>query len=89
MNKIRKMVSKAMGHGNNDNGFSRFHKEEQKNLIVRYTGTSIFMIFIWFVSGGGYFWPAWVIASFAISLLAREASKKLNARKNVYQQRDK
>ena len=78
-----------MNYTNYEESFRKFHKEEQKNLATRYIGTSALMIIIWYVSGRGYFWPAWVIASFMISILAREANKRLIKRKNAYQQRDR
>ena len=78
-----------MNYTNNEESLRKYNKDEQRDLAKRYIGTSALMIFIWFVSGGGYFWPAWVIASFAISILAREANKRLIARKNADQQRER
>ena len=53
------------------------HKKETKKTFIKYGYTTLLMIIIWLVTGMGYFWPAWVIAAFAISLLVRERQHQL------------
>ena len=53
------------------------HSKETKKTCIKYGYTTLLMIVIWSVTGMGYFWPAWVITAFAISLLVREKQYRL------------
>ena len=35
---------------------------------VTYVVVNLFLIGVWFMSGGGYFWPAWVLGGWGIGL---------------------
>lgn len=37
--------------------------------LVAYVVVNSFMVFVWAVTGAGYFWPAWVLAPWAAGLL--------------------
>lgn len=37
--------------------------------LVAYVVINAFLVFIWWMSGGGYFWPAWVMAGWGVGLL--------------------
>jgi len=36
---------------------------------VTYVVVNAFLVGVWFMSGGGYFWPAWVIGGWGIGLV--------------------
>ena len=38
------------------------------NHVIVYCIVNLFLIFIWYVSGHGYFWPVWVLAGWGIGL---------------------
>ena len=41
---------------------------------------SVLLVVIWALSGAGYFWPAWVMAWWAIALTMRSAPRLLRPR---------
>jgi fatty acid desaturase len=50
------------------------HRIHQRRGFVNYVigaiVVSLLMVVIWFFSGGGYFWPAWVMGGFVIGLIS-------------------
>ena len=40
-----------------------------RNLLLTATGILVAMIAIWTISGGGYFWPIWVVFGLGIALM--------------------
>jgi hypothetical protein len=36
--------------------------------VLSYCIVNVFLIVIWYVSGRGYFWPAWILAGWGIGL---------------------
>jgi len=40
-----------------------------RNLLLTATGILVAMIAIWTISGGGYFWPIWVVFGLGIALV--------------------
>jgi hypothetical protein len=44
-------------------------KRDFKTHAVSYVVVNIFLIGVWVVSGGGYFWPGWVMAGWGIGLV--------------------
>ena len=48
-------------------------REFYKHLVV-YCVVNVGCIFIWIVSGGGYFWPIWVIIGWGIGLTLQAIS---------------
>ena len=44
-------------------------KREFKTHVVSYVVVNLFLIGVWAVSGGGYFWPGWVMAGWGIGLV--------------------
>ena len=44
---------------------------ERRKIVtdaVSYVVINAFLVFVWFYSGGGYFWPGWVMAGWGILL---------------------
>ncbi len=37
--------------------------------VVSYVVINAFLVFVWLMSGGGYFWPGWVMAGWGIFLV--------------------
>jgi len=37
--------------------------------LVAYIVVNGFLIFVWAVTGGGYFWPAWILGGWGIGLV--------------------
>ena len=37
--------------------------------VVAYVVINAFLVFVWLMSGGGYFWPGWVMAGWGILLV--------------------
>ncbi len=44
-------------------------KRDFKTHAVSYVVVNISLIGVWAVSGGGYFWPGWVMAGWGIGLV--------------------
>jgi hypothetical protein len=44
-------------------------KRDFKTHAVSYVVVNIFLIGVWALSGGGYFWPGWVMAGWGIGLV--------------------
>ena len=39
--------------------------------LQSYIGVNLFLIVIWYISGGGSFWPAWILVGWGIGLVAQ------------------
>jgi hypothetical protein len=53
---------------------ARAHKRLQDRRkivsdVVAYVVINAFLVFVWLMSGGGYFWPGWVMAGWGIFLV--------------------
>ena len=44
-------------------------KRDFKTHVVTYVVVNLFLVGVWAISGGGYFWPGWVIAGWGIGLV--------------------
>jgi fatty acid desaturase len=44
-------------------------KRDFKSHVVSYVVVNLFLVGVWAVSGGGYFWPGWVMAGWGIGLV--------------------
>lgn len=44
-------------------------KRDFKTHGVSYVIVNLFLVGVWAVSGGGYFWPGWVMAGWGIGLV--------------------
>ena len=44
-------------------------KRDFRKNVVSYLVVNVFLVGIWAVSGGGYFWPGWVMAGWGIGLV--------------------
>jgi hypothetical protein len=44
-------------------------KRDFTTHAVAYVVVNAFLIMVWFMSGAGYFWPAWVLAGWGIGLV--------------------
>jgi uncharacterized ion transporter superfamily protein YfcC len=45
------------------------HKRDFRARLVAYVVVNAFLVVIWLLTGRGYFWPAWVMAAWAVGLL--------------------
>ena len=45
------------------------YKRDFKTHVVSYVVVNLFLVGVWAVSGGGYFWPGWVMAGWGIGLV--------------------
>lgn len=46
--------------------------EKRRNLqggFVAYVVINIFLVAVWALTGGGYFWPAWILAGWGVGML--------------------
>jgi hypothetical protein len=46
--------------------------QKRRNLqggFVAYVVINAFLVGVWFLTGGGYFWPAWVMAAWGVGML--------------------
>lgn len=51
---------------------ARKRLQKRRNLqggVVAYVVINAFLIGVWAVSGGGYFWPGWVLAGWGVALV--------------------
>ena len=37
--------------------------------LVAYVVVNLALVFVWAITGGGYFWPAWVMAAWGVGVL--------------------
>jgi hypothetical protein len=44
-------------------------KRKFRSDVVAYVVVNAFLVAAWAISGGGYFWPGWVLAGWAVFLL--------------------
>ena len=44
-------------------------KRDFRTHAVSYVVVNLFLIGVWAVSGGGYFWPGWVMAGWGVGLV--------------------
>lgn len=44
-------------------------KRQFKTHVLVYVVVNLFLVGIWFMSGGGYFWPIWAILGWGIGLV--------------------
>jgi hypothetical protein len=50
---------------------ARKRLEARRKIVsdaVSYVVINAFLVFVWLISGGGYFWPGWVMAGWGIAL---------------------
>ena len=43
-------------------------KRDFRNSVIAYLVVNAFLVGVWAVSGGGYFWPGWVMAGWGVGL---------------------
>lgn len=46
--------------------------EKRRNLqggLVAYVVINAFLVAVWAMTGGGYFWPGWIIAGWGVAML--------------------
>ena len=51
---------------------ARKHLEKRRGLqgsVVAFVVVNAFLVAIWALSGSGYFWPAWVMAAWAVGIV--------------------
>jgi hypothetical protein len=51
---------------------ARKRVEKRRNLqggLVAYVVVNAFLVAVWAMTGGGYFWPAWIIAGWGVGML--------------------
>ena len=44
-------------------------KRDFKTHVVTYVVVNLFLVGVWAIAGGGYFWPGWVMAGWGIGLV--------------------
>jgi 2TM domain len=44
-------------------------RRELGSHVVAYVVVNTFLVLVWAVTGGGYFWPAWVLGTWGIGLV--------------------
>ncbi len=58
------------------------HRLNRKRGFVSYVVgavlVSLLMVVIWALSGGGYFWPAWVMLAFVVGLVVMGINMLIN-----------
>jgi uncharacterized membrane protein len=45
------------------------NKQAFRQHVVAYVVVNAFLVAIWAVSGGGYFWPVWVLLGWGVALV--------------------
>jgi hypothetical protein len=51
---------------------ARKRVEKRRNLqggLVAYLVVNAFLVGVWAMTGGGYFWPAWIIGGWGVGML--------------------
>jgi hypothetical protein len=66
-------VSEGSGAGaDSPRAVARKRVQQRRSLqgaVVAYIVVNAFLIGVWAVTGGGYFWPGWVLAGWGIGLV--------------------
>jgi uncharacterized membrane protein YecN with MAPEG domain len=44
-------------------------RREFGNHFVSYVAVNAFLVVVWAVTGGGYFWPVWVLGAWGVGLV--------------------
>ncbi|MGI9585802.1 MAG: 2TM domain-containing protein [Acidimicrobiia bacterium] len=44
-------------------------KREYKTALVAYVVVNLFLVGVWYFSGQGYFWPAWVMLGWGMGMV--------------------
>ena len=58
-------------HSLRDQAIARLHQKAKiRSYFVAYVFIFLLMVIIWFFSGRGYFWPAWVAFGLSFSLFS-------------------
>ena len=58
-------------HSLRDQAIARLHQKAKiRSYFIAYIFIFLLMVVIWFFSGKGYFWPAWVAFGLLFSLLS-------------------
>jgi hypothetical protein len=55
-----------------DRALARKRIEKRRSLqgaLVAYVVINAFLVGVWAVTGGGYFWPAWIIAGWGVGMV--------------------
>ncbi len=55
-----------------ERGFARKRVQKRRNLqgaVVAYIVVNAFLVGVWAVTGGGYFWPGWVLAGWGVGMV--------------------
>ena len=51
---------------------ARERVQKRRNLqggVAAYVAVNLFLVLVWALSGGGYFWPGWVMAAWGVGLV--------------------
>ncbi len=55
-----------------ERALARKRVEKRRGLqgaAIAYVVVNAFLVFVWAISGGGYFWPAWVMAGWGVGMV--------------------
>jgi hypothetical protein len=68
------MIEQQEPETTSDSARTRARKrvEKRRSLqggVVAYVVINAFLVGVWAMSGGGYFWPGWVLAGWGVALL--------------------
>ncbi len=44
-------------------------KRDFTSHLVAYVVINAFLVFVWAITGGGYFWPAWILGGWGVGLV--------------------
>ena len=61
------------GQREDTNLAAEFHRRQRSDFVEKlasFLGTNVFMVGIWYVTGRGYFWPAFVILATLIGVIS-------------------
>src|SRR6478752_2735154 len=65
-------VKERVDRATDERDAARRRVEKRRNLqggLVAYVVINGFLVGVWAFTGGGYFWPAWIIAGWGIGML--------------------